>query len=838
MRSIKPITLLAAAAGTLATVLFASPALAEPLGTAFTYQGELRSLPANTVVTGTATVKFRLYDAVTGGTRLGMNGAPNATFELVRTNVVLTDGKFTVSDLDFGTAFDANAKYLEILVTLPGQAEVTLSPRQRIGTGPAASFASNAASASTAGNATNLGGVASATYSRLDTAQTFSGAKTFAVPPAFSSLSGAPFTVQSTATVANLSADFLDGYHAAAFGRLAAAQTWTQVNTFSQNILAQARLGIGTATPGFPLAVFGTDQQMLDVNSNHVGGTWLNIVNRATGGKSWSFIAAGPGNGEGAGNLAFRNNTDNYTPYTFLANGTMGIGTITPGDGMLPGQQFEKLEVAGPDVGVRIRNTNDPIGGILWNSFGTLHMGMYNPTAAAVAQIPANMRRAFFSVSSDGRVGSTTNTGGSPTYRNYLDDGSGNFIVRAPGSISGNHVALFENTSGTSGDGIAIKIDQAHTNRDNNFVTFYNGAGAVTGRIEGFDLENGDWVVPPPTLNTPVFNVDSGITSRPVSQWFSPGTPPSHTWDPGRRPSLTPNTATVAGVTVVTGFNWDSGVSPSMTFNSGTLPLITGSPVNFGTPSFTVTNLPTPAQLNDLYCWYNTNGMASILTFDPVGLATRNAWITAAQLCRDEGVTYGSKGADYAEWLPRADESEDIRWGMVVGVKGGMISKTTDGADQVMVVSRAPIVLGNTPPAGQEARYEKVGFMGQVHTLVRGIVCVGDYILPSGLSDGSAIAIAPDKIAPAQLGKVIGRAWSASTGPMDFVNVAVGMNGGEVASVVGRQQARVEALATENASLRTDVEALKAQCAAMQEAIRALQPDAVPARRATPLHVR
>ncbi len=61
MRSIKSISLLAAAAGTLASVILATTALGEPLGTAFTYQGELRALPANTVVTGTATVKFRLY---------------------------------------------------------------------------------------------------------------------------------------------------------------------------------------------------------------------------------------------------------------------------------------------------------------------------------------------------------------------------------------------------------------------------------------------------------------------------------------------------------------------------------------------------------------------------------------------------------------------------------------------------------------------------------------------------------------------------------------------------------------------------------------------------------
>jgi hypothetical protein len=92
-----------------------------PLGTAFSYQGELRSLPDNAVLTGTATLKFRLYDAALGGNRLGMNGTINATFELTRTSVPLTDGRFTINDLDFGTAFGADARFLEVVVQRAGQ---------------------------------------------------------------------------------------------------------------------------------------------------------------------------------------------------------------------------------------------------------------------------------------------------------------------------------------------------------------------------------------------------------------------------------------------------------------------------------------------------------------------------------------------------------------------------------------------------------------------------------------------------------------------------------------------------------------------------------------------
>jgi len=61
------------------------------------------------------------------------------------------------------------------------------------------------------------------------------------------------------------------------------------------------------------------------------------------------------------------------------------------------------------------------------------------------------------------------------------------------------------------------------------------------------------------------------------------------------------------------------------------------------------------------------------------------------------GVVYKTKGADYAEWLPKLNSSDIFYPGDIVGIKGGYVTFKTDDADVIMVVSSNHIVLGNTP---------------------------------------------------------------------------------------------------------------------------------------------
>jgi hypothetical protein len=140
------------------------------------------------------------------------------------------------------------------------------------------------------------------------------------------------------------------------------------------------------------------------------------------------------------------------------------------------------------------------------------------------------------------------------------------------------------------------------------------------------------------------------------------------------------------------------------------------------------------------------------------------------------GVVLAGAGNDYAEWLPRVDPKESIQPGDVVGLFNGKISKSTNGASQVMVISTGAIVAGNDPGNNARSTHSLVAFIGQARARVNGTVQAGDFIVPSGLGDGVGIAVSPERISAEQFAQVIGQAWetSANSG-LKQVRVAVGL---------------------------------------------------------------
>jgi hypothetical protein len=129
--------------------LAGSRTMADPLGTAFTYQGRLQAAakPAD----GLYDFLFRLYDAPAGGNQVGPLLATNA--------VPVSEGLFVV-ELDFGAGtFTGEARWLQISVQTNGAARFTLlTPRHALTPTPQAHHASDASSAAYATAAGGLAG--------------------------------------------------------------------------------------------------------------------------------------------------------------------------------------------------------------------------------------------------------------------------------------------------------------------------------------------------------------------------------------------------------------------------------------------------------------------------------------------------------------------------------------------------------------------------------------------------------------------------------------------------------------------------------------------------------
>lgn len=116
----------------IALVGVAPPLVAAPLSAVFTYQGQLKvdGAPAN----GLYDFEFRLFD-------LADAGAPQGA--MVPKNDVLVENGLVTVDLDFGSVFDGNRRWLEVRVRDGAStgAYTPLTPRQELTAAPYALYA-------------------------------------------------------------------------------------------------------------------------------------------------------------------------------------------------------------------------------------------------------------------------------------------------------------------------------------------------------------------------------------------------------------------------------------------------------------------------------------------------------------------------------------------------------------------------------------------------------------------------------------------------------------------------------------------------------------------------
>lgn len=215
--------------------------------------------------------------------------------------------------------------------------------------------------------------------------------------------------------------------------------------------------------------------------------------------------------------------------------------------------------------------------------------------------------------------------------------------------------------------------------------------------------------------------------------------------------------------------------------------------------------------------WAFEHRLQGLVAVNPLALLSNAITWSLTSNVLNNGIVYGSKGADYAEYLPKLYTSEQFMKGEVVGIYSGRISKNTIGADQILAITSQPLVLGNMPESGNTENFEKVAFLGQIPVFVRGPVQAGDYIVPSGKNDGIAIAVSSQSLSAELLPLVLGTAWSEAEGEgISLINTSIGLRPMEIGEVLKQQAAmeddlmyRVQSQRSKTETLSADLELIK-----------------------------
>lgn len=226
-------------------------------------------------------------------------------------------------------------------------------------------------------------------------------------------------------------------------------------STARVSVANSGNVGIGTTGPGYLFDV--ANRMRVRSGGSGTGGIWFSDATPT----DRAFV--GLETDSAAPKVGFYNNGG----WRLLidSGGDVGIGTASPSS---------RLEVVEADAAVRVKNSNDTAGGFVGDTYGSLQLGMYNPSAGAVGVISAGTARTFFAMNQNGVVGTTTNNFvGDETFRNILDDGSGNFVFNAGASIktanqtaasSASLVIKTGNTTSVSGYSGDITIDVGLSN--------------------------------------------------------------------------------------------------------------------------------------------------------------------------------------------------------------------------------------------------------------------------------------------------------------------------------------------------------------------------------------
>jgi len=339
-------------------------------------------------------------------------------------------------------------------------------------------------------------------------------------------------------------------------------------------------------------------------------------------------------------------------------------------------------------------------------------------------------------------IGNSITVAGNSTLNNYLSVNK---------TINNGYVAEFNNLS-ASGNGIQIKIGNSIPNERNTYLMFRNASGAVVGSITGqtwSEAQNDKYY----KLNLDVQNasVNSAKTSENIAL----------------------ASYIMAGAEI-------------------------GAALISTTPCFGFGFCETAPIASEIAVAYANLLIAEAAYYSAqeatqVAVDGRSAFINTVK--EQVGVSYKSGAGDYAEYLPKLNNSEKFLSGDIVAIKDGKITKNTLDASQLFVISFNPIVLGNMKPNANIKDFEKVAFMGQVPVKVTGKVEVGDYILANGANDGFGVGVKPSALKPTDYKNIVGIAWASTPNNLiSYVNTSVGVHANALSNQIQNQANQIDTL--------------------------------------------
>jgi Collagen triple helix repeat (20 copies) len=723
----------------------------QALAEEFTYQGELQF--QSQLVNDICDFQFRLYDAAIAGNQIGV--------QVDILNITVTDGRFTV-DIDFGPGvFDGTNRWIEIDVLIASQGGVytTLTPRQKVRATPVAQFALNG----------NPGpeGPQGPQGSQGNTGPQGPQGDTGLVGPI------GPIGPQGLPGV--------DG---------ATGLTGPAGPTGPQGITGNTG-PIGPIGPVGPQGLIGnTGPQGLIGPEGPAGSDSLWQVS----GSNMRFNTGRVGIGTGIDSLFYPLQVE-----TSLSAGISSRSTATLGST----KGVWGISESESGIGILGEATNS-IGftsGVKGQSNGSTGRGVYgvatSPTGITFGVIGKSQ-----STSGRGVWGyATATTGG--TYGGFFESAAttGRGALGHATSATGNTVGVYGRSDSSTGKGI---LGLATTTAGDTVGVYgqsdstsgkavYGIATAGTGNTYGVYAQNDS------TSGRAVYGESTATTGSNYGGYFLNAS--------------TSGRAVYGSATATSGGTYGGFFESAATTGRGVLGYATSTTGNtFGV--FGISDSATGRGVNAvansatgvaLYADNTANAGQIIIAAN--GSDTEFRVDSSGNVYCDAAFNGG--GADYAEWLERLDPNETILSGQVVGVRNGKITKDTRNAQQIMVLSTNPVLVGNNAQAEDDTRegYSMVAFIGQAPIQVVGMVNAGDFLLASGNNDGTAVPVARRNLTPAMIGSIIGSAWeSSSDAGIKSINSAIGIDQTAVASSIAMQRdKRIAALEAQNTLLQTEL---------------------------------